>query len=64
VVPTSITGEIAVSGCEYTLDPDRLDYPSASYCAGVCGAAGHSPCLPKTQATVATTWGSIKSLFE
>ena len=64
VVPPSITGLIAVGPCDYAPDPDHLDYPYASYCAGVCGEIGHNPCLPKTHATVATTWGSIKNLFD
>jgi hypothetical protein len=63
VVPHPVMGAINTAGCEYTPDPYVLDYPDASYCAGIFGVKGHDPCLPKEQATVATTWGSIKHMF-
>jgi hypothetical protein len=63
VVPHPVTGEIATAACEYTRDPYVLDYPNASYCAGIFGVKGHNPCLPKAHATAATTWGAIKHMF-
>jgi hypothetical protein len=64
VVPNPLSGEVSMCDCGDGPDCDYLDYPNASYCAGICGAIGHNPCLPKTHATTAATWGSIKSLFD
>ena len=65
IVPHPVTGEITVADCHHTADLDHLDYPASTFCGGVCGASGDDPCGgPPEQATVATTWGSIKGIFK
>lgn len=50
--------DIAILNCH-----ESLDYPTANFCAGVCGRVGENP-LYADQATVSTTWGEIKGLFK
>lgn len=65
VVPHPMTGNITIAGCELPAETDDLDFPTAAFCGGVCGARGQNPCGgPPEQATVATTWGSIKRVFK
>ncbi len=58
VVPNPMSGEIVIGDCDIQLDTVRT-----SFCAGVCGATGDDPCKFVDQATVPTTWGSIKGIF-
>jgi hypothetical protein len=57
LAPGDDIGEIAILDCDY-----GLDYPTANFCAGVCGRVGENP-LYADQATVPSTWGKVKSLF-
>jgi hypothetical protein len=61
ITPVQWTGEITIADCE---DDAQLDHPVANFCAGVCGADGDDPCKALDQATVASTWGSVKAMFK
>jgi hypothetical protein len=63
VIPHPLSDEILTAACHGATDPYVLDYPNASYCAGIFGVIGHSPCLPKQHETAAITWSSIKHMF-
>jgi hypothetical protein len=60
-VPHPSTGDYGVVDCGRM--PDQVyDYPKwEPGVAGVCGATGDNPCVPKGGAE--TTWGGIKSIF-
>jgi hypothetical protein len=51
------SGRIGILDCN-----SSVDEPIANFCAGVCGTIGNDPLLDPP-ATVATTWGGVKSLF-
>jgi hypothetical protein len=57
LMPLPQTGTIDILDCH-----DAIDHPVANFCAGVCGRVGEDP-LQEDQATVSSTWGSIKGLF-
>jgi hypothetical protein len=55
--PHPVSGVITVLNCA-----EHLDEPICIFCAGVYGAIGDDPCEPTR--TRATSWGSIKAMFE
>lgn len=60
-IPYFATGDIGVVDCAPSPGP-YYDWPAGYYSAGICGYIGDDPCAP--DATVPSTWGAIKTLFE